>query len=394
MGIMQMATETESVPDSSAILARAAEIGPFLREHADEVESARRLTKPVIDALRSTGVFRMAMPKIWGGPELDIFEQIEIIETLSRADASAGWCAMIGSDSGYYSGYVDEATARSLYPDLDAVTAGWISPAGTLEVCEGGYRLSGRWSFGSGSTHADVITGGARVTENGVPRITADGTPEVRIAMLPAAQWQVLDTWNTTGLAGSGSHDYTITDAFVPAENTWFPGETHRSGTLYAWRGMFVANFVGVPVGVALDACETAADIIAGKVLMPQMTPASDEPRMRSGIARARALVGSARSYAHDTIGSLWTTVEAGDEPTFQQRADLAGCYVHTVSTCRDAVRILVDTVGTAAIRKTCPLERQLRDLTTLGQHIVGQELMREWAGGLYFGRSPSMPVL
>jgi alkylation response protein AidB-like acyl-CoA dehydrogenase len=138
--------------DGSTILAKSIEIGPVLREHASESEATRQLTEPAVDALRSTGVFRMAMPKAWGGPELDIGSQIKIIETLSRADGSAGWCAMIGSDSGYYGSNLDDATARSLYPDLDAMTAGRITPSGTLEICDGGYRLSGRWSLASGST--------------------------------------------------------------------------------------------------------------------------------------------------------------------------------------------------------------------------------------------------
>ena len=385
---------TESVLDGATILAKAREIGPLLREHAAETEAARRLTKPVIAALRSTGVFRMAMPKAWGGPELDICSQIEIIEVLSRADASAGWCAMIGSDSGYYSAYLDDAAARSLYPDLDAVTAGWLAPAGSLEVCDGGYRLSGRWSFGSGVTHADVIMGGARVTENGFPRTTADGAPEWRIAMLPADQWQVLDTWNPIGLAASGSHDYTITDAFVPAENTWVPGQRYRPETLYAWRGMFVAKLLGVPLGVALEACDRATSILSAKVLMPEMIPAKDDARVRVGIARARAMVGSVRSYVYDTVGTFWASLEAGKEPSFEQRAQLAGCLVHTFSTCRDAVQLLVDTVGTAAIQKTCPLERQLRDLNATSQHVLGKARMWEWAGGLYFGQAPPNPVL
>jgi alkylation response protein AidB-like acyl-CoA dehydrogenase len=212
--------------------------------------------------------------------------------------------------------------------------------------------------------------------------------------MLPAAQWQVLETWNPIGLAGSGSHDYTIADTFVPAENTWVPGQRHRPGTLYAWRGMFVVNFMGVPLGVALEACDVATSILAAKISMPEMIPAKDEPRVRAGIARARAMVGSARSYAYDTAGSFWAGVEAGDEPSFEQRAQLAGCFVHTVSTCRDTVQLLVDTVGTAAIQKTCPLERQLRDLTAMSQHVMGQVRMVEWAGGLYFGQNPPLPVL
>jgi alkylation response protein AidB-like acyl-CoA dehydrogenase len=391
---MEKKADSGSALDGAAILANAQEIAPLLRDHAAEVEAARRLTEPVVDALRATGVFRMAMPAAWGGPELDICRQIGIIETLSRADASAGWCAMIGADSGYYSGYLDDAAARSLYPTLDAVTAGWIHPAGTLEVCDGGYRLTGRWSFGSGVTHADVIVGAARVTENGAPRLLADGTPEARIAMLPAARWRVLDTWRPLGLAGSGSHDYTINDTFVPAENTWAYGQTYRPGPLYSWRGMFMVNQVGVPVGIALDACDVAASILDAKVMMPQMIPARDEPRVRAGIARARAMVGAVRSYVYDTVDAFWRVVAAGHEPSFEQRAQLVGLFVYSVSECRSAVRLLVDTVGTAAIQHGCSLGRSMRDLDTIAQHVLSKSQMWEWAGGMYFGQDPPLPAL
>jgi alkylation response protein AidB-like acyl-CoA dehydrogenase len=387
-------TQDGLVLDGAAILAKATEVGPLLREHSAEVEAARRLTGPVVEALRSTGVFRMSMPRAWGGPEVDPLRQIEIIETLSRADASAGWCAMINSDSGFFAAHLEDACARALYSELDSATAGWVVPTGTLEVCDGGYRLSGRWTFGSGSTHADVIYGGAHVTENGVPRMTADGIPEWRIAMLPASRWEVLETWDTTGLAGSGSHDFTIADAFVPAANTWVLGQPKRTELLYSWRGMFVVNFVGVPLGIALDACDTASSLLKEKILMPEMIAAAESPQVRAAIARARAMVGSARSYAYDIVGGLWATLEAGDQPGFGQRAELAGCLVHATSTCRDAVELLVDTVGTAAIRKVSPLERQMRDLNTIKQHILGQNRMWEWAGGLYFGDNSPLPQL
>ena len=143
--------------DGAAILARVESIDPIIRAHAEEGERARRLATPVVDALRWAGVFRLAMPKAWGGPEVDICTQVRIIERVARADASAGWCAMIGSESGFFASYLEESAARRLYPKLDAVTAGFQGPAGTLHVAEGGYRLSGRWPFGSGACHADVI---------------------------------------------------------------------------------------------------------------------------------------------------------------------------------------------------------------------------------------------
>jgi len=134
----------------------------------------------------------------------------------------------IGVESGYFASYIDESAARELYPDLDMITAGFQGPVGALEVCDGGYRLSGRWPFGSGINHADVIVGGARVLQGGQPRMAPSGRPEFRVAMLPAQSWQVLDTWDPVGLAGSGSHDYVINDAFVPESYTFIPGQRRR----------------------------------------------------------------------------------------------------------------------------------------------------------------------
>jgi alkylation response protein AidB-like acyl-CoA dehydrogenase len=376
------------------ILANAHRIAPLLRERASEVEAARRLTQPVVDALRDSGVFRMPMPRSWGGPEVDLLQQVEILEVLSRADASAGWCAMIGSDGGFYSAFLEDSAGRELYPNLDAVTAGWILPAGALEISEGGYRLSGRWSFGSGCTHAEVISAGALVTEGGTPRLNPAGQPEWRTALVPANQVQVHDTWHTTGLCGTGSNDYTIDGLMVPAAHTFVFDKPQRDGTLYRWPGMVIVNSIGVPLGVAADALDTATGILAGKILMPERTPARDEPRVRVAIARAQAMVGSARSYAYDTLGHFWSVLESGDQPSFAARAALAGCLVHTVTTCRDAVQLLVETVGTAAIQRGSSLERNLRDLITIGQHLIAQVKMREWAGGLWFGQPAPIPLI
>jgi alkylation response protein AidB-like acyl-CoA dehydrogenase len=387
-------TTTDTPVDAPAILASARRIAPLLREQAADVETARRLTTPVVEALRNTGVFQMSMPRAWGGPEVDLLEQVEILEVLSAADASAGWCAMIGADSGYYAAALSDADARELYPHLNSITAGWVIPAGTLEVTDGGYRLSGRWSFGSGCTHADVISGGAIVTEGGVPLRGPDGRPRWRVALLPAAEVAVHDTWRTTGLCGSGSNDYSVSDAFVPGGHTFDFDQPRRDGALYRWPSLFVANVVAVPLGSAADALESAMEILAGKVSMPDMIPARDEPRVHAAIARAQAMIGSARSYAYDTVGSFWSTLQSGDEPDFAARAALAGCFVHTLTTCRDAVAVLVETVGTSAIHRGTRLERHHRDLITIGQHLFGQPKTREWAGGLSFGKVPPSPVL
>ena len=124
------------------IWAGAKNLRSFLKDRSDEIEAARRLPAEVVSAMHDKGLFRLNMPKIWGGPELTSMEQVEVIEEISQGDASAGWCLMIGCDTGIYSGYLDDTVARSLYPRLDMVQAGWVWPAGQAHEVDGGYRLA------------------------------------------------------------------------------------------------------------------------------------------------------------------------------------------------------------------------------------------------------------
>jgi alkylation response protein AidB-like acyl-CoA dehydrogenase len=379
---------SDTTLDAPAILRNVRALAGVLREEADENERLRRLTPLAVDALRSTGVFRMPMPRAWGGPEVDPLTQLEIIEELSRADGSTGWCAMIGSDGGYYSAALTDEAGRALYPQLDAVTAGWVQPGGRLEPAGDGYRLSGHWRFGSGCTHADVIVAGATVWADGAPVLDAHAEPEWRIALLPASGVEILDTWNTTGLAGTGSHDYRVDDAFVPLDHTFRFGDRHRDGALYAWPGLFAVNLLAAPLGVGRAAIDTAERLLEDKVLMPELRPARDDPRVRTAIAQAEALLGSARSYAYDVVGEFWESLWSGDEPERRQRAALAGSYGHTVRSCREAVELLAEAVGSDAIFRDSPIERHRRDLATMAHHILAQLKLLGIVGGLWIDGS------
>ena len=133
------------------ILERARTLAPAIAKRGDEIAKLRRLPADLVAELKAAGVFRMPMPAAWGGPEMSPRAQNEVVEVLSAADASAGWCVMIGSDAGFFSAFLEESAARALYPDLDMVTAGMLQPAGRAVRVPGGYRVSGRWAFGSGS---------------------------------------------------------------------------------------------------------------------------------------------------------------------------------------------------------------------------------------------------
>ncbi|HVG60752.1 MAG TPA: acyl-CoA dehydrogenase family protein [Hyalangium sp.] len=384
------ASSTEPVDTLEAVRALA----PRIREVSAAIERERRLPAWVVQALKDVGVIRMTMPRAWGGPELEPLRQLEVVEELSRADSAVGWCAMIGSDGGYYSAFLEDLAGRQLYRDLDAVTAGLLSPAGRADVVPGGYRVSGRWSFGSGCQHSELLVGGVIVFDEDSARLDDTGAPEWRIAYLPRERCEILDTWHTLGLRGTGSHDYVATDLFVPAEHTFsFQQPPRREGPLYALPGMFMCNMPGVPLGIARAALEYVTALAAEKLMEPGMHPMRAEPRVQAAMAQASAIVGSARAYMVDTLGELWRTLCAGDPPSQRQRATYRLAVLHAFRASRDAVQIMYDTVGGSAFYTRSPLERHLRDVQTASQHITAQLKTYEPVGRMLLGLEPGMSL-
>ena len=259
--------------DSAAISANVEALLPEIEQRGPEIAAKRRLPHDLVGSLKRAGAFRIAMPLEWGGPEMSMPDQLRLFEGLGHADPAVAWCVMIGSDAGYFSSFLDDAAGRALWPDLDMVTAGWVMPAGRASRVDGGFIVDGRWSFGSGCTHADVIIGGCLVFDRaGELEMGADGLPMARIVMAPAARFEVFDTWHTTGLAGSGSNDFACEQLFVPEEHSFALSDpVRRAGPMYRFPGSFTTNFHGVLLGLARRALDEVIKIADGKVLMPQM---------------------------------------------------------------------------------------------------------------------------
>jgi alkylation response protein AidB-like acyl-CoA dehydrogenase len=381
--------------DTEQILEAARKLVPEIEARAEEIASLRRLPADLVEKLRAAGVFRMPMPRAWGGPEMSPRAQTEVIEILSRADPSVGWCVMIGSDAGYYSALLEQSAARALYPSLDLVTAGLLQPGGRAERVAGGYRVSGRWAFGSGCTHADVIVGGCIVCEDGKPVIRENGFPSWRIMMAPAASWRILDTWYTTGLAGSGSHDYTVEDLFVAQEHSFALDDSpRRSEPLYQFNGMFFSNMHGVPLGLARRAIDCVLTLAGHKRVPPEFGLMKDIPRVRAAVARAEMWLGAARAYTYDTLDRVWQELQAEGALERETRLALALSRVQAFRAAREVAQLMVDTAGTSAIYTSSPLDRLMRDAITMSQHVVAQERMVEMIGQIAIGEESPVPFL
>jgi len=373
--------------DSEAIIANARSIGPIIEEEADKFAKERRLTDDVVALMRRAGLFRIAFPKAWGGPEMDILSQCEVMETLGYHDASAAWVAMICSDSGHYAARIEETEARTLYPSFDLLTAGAIGPTGEAHIVDDGLKVSGRWPFGSGCLHADRLVGGCVLFENGKPQMGAGGRPEFRAVWLPKDKVQIHDTWYTTGLAGSGSNDYSVQDIVVPLAHSFHP---FRIGTLieplYRYHGFFFANLPSVALGCARRMIDDFRDLAQRKITPPALTPLKNEYRAQVALAEANMRLAAARAYQDSSLGSVWQTLSKPETPTAAQRAAVGMMAIYGLQEALKIGEIVCEAAGTAALYASSPFERRRRDLITMSNHIIGQRRTLQTMGQLLFG--------
>ncbi len=374
-----------------AMLERARALGPLIEEHAERISAERRLTPEVLAGLRASGVFRMPMLAAQDGPELAPVEQIRVLEELCYHDGSVGWVAMICCDGGFYAGLAaDPGLVDELYADRDDLTAGWLIPAGRAEVVEGGYRVTGRWSFGSGILHSEHVVGGCLVHRDGVMQFTPDGQPEYVAMFLPTEAITIHDVWQTTGLAGTSSNDYSVDDAFVPEHHTFDVfGDDRGRHPLHSYRGFFFAKMCAVPMGLLRRAIDEFIHVAETKLSMPSFQPVKGEYRVQVALASAQADLDASWGIVERTMGSLWQTALAGERPSLEQRAALARMNVWVAQTARRAIDRLCEEAGTTASMRPNRLERIRRDALMVTHHVVGQERTYAVAGQLTFGIVP-----
>ncbi|MBV8774510.1 MAG: acyl-CoA dehydrogenase [Deltaproteobacteria bacterium] len=386
--------------DDSPVLKAAVELGPKIRAASDEMEQMRRLPPYVAQAIKDAGVFGMVLPRSWGAPELDPLSQIRVIEALAIAEGSAGWCAMIGCDSGYITAFLDEHVAREMYPDIWVATAATATATGQAIPMRGGYQVSGRFPFASGCQHCEWAWVGCNVVDNGGAHVNAAGIPETRTCFVRLAECEILDTWYTTGLRGTGSHDLAIHDLFVPAERTFSfqdPKLVKRSGPLYAYPLMFIAKGAAPALGIARHAIDTVIDNVCRKPARRMILGERGEaPKLlredvfvQESVARAEAILGAARSYLFDVIGDLWATLVDGQKPSLLQQARFLTAYTHVVGECVAAVELVYKASGGTAVYQSGALDRCLRDVLTMNQHLMGSLRTYEMAGRLLLGLEP-----
>jgi len=390
----------QAEPTDHPILHTAVAMIPTIRAAGEEIEQERRIPLPIADALKEAGVFDMAMPRAWGGPELDPLTQFRVIEALAMADGSVGWCAMINCDGGYVSAFLDQNVARALYPDISVGTASAATPIGKAKRVPGGYRVSGRFPFASGSHHCELAWIGCIVIDEGTPPADGNAVPETRQCVVNLSQCEISDTWYTTGLRGTGSNDLLVTDVFVEEKHTFSfqdPAVVKRPGPLYAFPFMFTVKASAPALGIARHAVDALIDTASKKTarrftLGQEMEPLKmvrDDFFVQDAIGRAETLLASARAYQFDVMGDLWTSLVNGKEPTPAQLAHFTTTHTYIMGVCVDVVQLACKAAGGTAVYQKGPFDRCLRDILTMNQHVIATLRTYEMAGRLLLGLAP-----
>jgi alkylation response protein AidB-like acyl-CoA dehydrogenase len=364
------------------LLAGIRELAPCITERATEIETARRIPLDLVDALRSIGVFRMVVPQSQGGMELDLPAAMAVISALGRIDGATAWTVMIASGCDIISALLPQVTYDEVYrPGPDVIMAGSSQPAGTAEAANGFYRVSGRWPFASGCLHAGWMFALCVMTANGKPLpgpAGEQGPPLVRGCILPAADWQIEDTWRAGGLKGTGSHHITLRDAIVP-EAQFFdiaPINASQKGPLYQAPLHVLPLLHGAfAVGVAEGALNELVELAnTGRQQQRAPVPMRDSEIFQDQLGRVQAEIRGARAFLEAQAASHWrhaNSASLNTEALFTQGTQTA---IWLATTCVRAVDACFTLGGGSAVYESSPLQRRLRDLHTAAQHAVVQQ--------------------
>jgi alkylation response protein AidB-like acyl-CoA dehydrogenase len=388
---------------SAKVLDAARKLEPVIRQHADEAEINHRISQPVVHAMAEAGLFRMWVPKTLGGLEVDPLTFYQVVEEVARFDGSTGWCLFIGGATVVMGTFLADPAAKEVYGrDPLTVVAGSIAGFGKAVRQRDGYLLSGRWPYASGCQHSAWFMGFCHVIEDDQPRLTAAGVPEVWVVHAPRGQVTILDdTWDVSGLVGTGSHDFVMEQVFVPDAYTWqfapgAPRGAHYQGPLYQFpvAGLLRLPMSAVALGIAQGALDVCLTLAPSKRAVVGTGVLRDNPLFQARIAEAVALVGSSRAWLHSTVRQAWKTTSAGGVASLAERAELNLAALNATRQAADAVQLVYMLAGGTANYRRSSLQRSMRDVHAVTQHVGMAPQQYEDAGRMLLGLSPLGPLL
>ena len=385
--------------DAQPVVRAAAALQPMLREYHDELEREQRLPRPLVEKMCAAGFYRMVIPRALGGLQADALTYLRVVEILAEGCGSVGWNIANNSIGQLVTLGLPEDGVEELYAGHgDTIIAGTAVPGGGQAVkVDGGYRVTGRWQFGSGCHEASWMLGSFQILEDGKPRVSPEGRPLYWRGIFSRAEAEIVPgSWDVAGLRGTGSFDWTVSDVFlperrtmvhagIPLDNQWsrWPGVTYQLPAV-CWVG---PHHSAVITGIARAGIDALIELAGGK--QPRGRPAGllcESPQVQDAVGRADAILNAGRAYRTTMLTELWNTVAAGRDTTLEQRARCRLASTFAGDSARDAMELVYRHGGSTSFKRESRLAECWRDLHTVGQTVT---IAPEWypiGGRVYLG--------
>jgi alkylation response protein AidB-like acyl-CoA dehydrogenase len=372
------------IPSYDQLDRAATTLLPLVEAEADEGERLYHLTDRLVAEFRRAGLYAMITPRELGGAELPFVEAMGLVERVTRADGSAGWCMMVEGVMGASSGaFLSDEGARTIYPSgADVTMAGNGVPRGYARRVDGGYVIKGHWAYGSTIYHAEWIHSGCFVTDGDKMRMTADGHPEIVLCHHPRDTIELKGNWDVLGLRGTGSYDYTIKDGelFVPDAQCYpFDNPAQRRGGMQYGSGLVGLTTWG-HTSWALGVGRRALDELAAfaRERTDVFGRMCDSPSFRQSFADAEAKYRAARSFVYSSWESMSESFARGEKASVEQLAliRMAMRHLHNVIS---EISTFAHRASRGASLRPSILQRCYRDIHSGTQHILlADEILQE----------------
>jgi alkylation response protein AidB-like acyl-CoA dehydrogenase len=374
---------------SEPLIEEAERLSAAFAARGDEIEAARRVPADASAEMAKAGFYRMFIPETVGGLETTPLIGCQVFETLARGEASCAWVSFIGATSGSTLALIPQATAGDVFATPETMIAGVFAPNGRAEKTDGGFIVNGRWQWGSGTENAQWVLGGSMLMENGEPMQDAHGNPRSHMMMFNAADVEFLDTWHVTGLRGTGSTDFQVTDVFVPDERAVaYLNPRNPDRPLYQFPNFtFLAlGIAAVTLGIARAAIDDLVTLAQSKKRVGNSKTMAEKSHTQMEVARAEASLRSARAFYYDAIGAAWSVAERGERMPMELRRDLRLATNNAVEASVKTVDAMYTLAGGTSVYNSSRLQRHFRDVHVATQHImIGPDIL-ETVGKLYLG--------
>ena len=389
---MRQSPEHQRLPsdiEAQPVVQAAAALRSVIRKHRDELEREQRLPKALVEQCHAAGVYRLVRPQKLGGLEADPLTYLRVVELLSEGAGSVGWNVCNNNIAQLVTLGLPDEGVHEIYEDgrRDVAIAGTaVQGGGRAFPVDGGYRVTGRWPFGTGCQESGWMLGSFQILDGGEPRRSPDGSSVYWRGVFLRSEAQIVEgSWDVSGLRATGSFDWTVDDVFVPErrtmvhlgvplDNQWsrWPGISYALPA-HAWVG---PHHSAVITGIARAGIDALITLAAEKTPRGRSARLCENPQVQDAIGRADAMLNAGRAYRTAMITELWNTVAAGEETTLDQRARCRLAAVYAADSAREAMDLMFRHGGSTSYRRASRLDECWRDLQVVGQAVT---VMPEW---------------